>query len=239
MLLTFTETDKIQQSLSRIQKLWGGDDEKFSVLKSQSVLLPHFTEYDSFVAKIEKSCFVNRNHFNFSRVYNWLNFQQEKFRFTKQIKPILQNWTWTRTLFDVLLFFWEIFEQCLCIILKDHIYRMVIVEGCCTMARSSSLGANCYWLIQKYSVEYCCYFTFTILYIWSLIILVSDDASCWTNQHNCSGSCLQQNFDQQTEASVCQRNVVSPRISSLFLPSNTILWLTRELRSWLQLCVEL
>ena len=185
MLSTFTETDKIQQSLSRIQKLWGGDDEKFSVLKSQSVLLPHFTEYDSFVAKIEKSCFVNRNHFNFSRVYNWLNFQQEKFRFTKQIKPILQNWTWTRTLFDVLLVFWEIFEQCLC------------------------------------------------------IILVSDDASCWTNQHHCSGSCLQQNFDQQTEASVCQRNVVSPRISSLFLPSNTILWLTRELRSWLQLCVEL
>ena len=27
-------------------------------------------------------------------------------------------------------------------ILKDHIYRMVIVEGRCTMARSSSLGAN-------------------------------------------------------------------------------------------------
>ena len=26
---------------------------------------------------------------------------------------------------------------------KDHVYRMVIVEGCCTMARSSSLGANC------------------------------------------------------------------------------------------------
>ena len=26
---------------------------------------------------------------------------------------------------------------------KDHIYRMVIVDGCCTMARSSSLGANC------------------------------------------------------------------------------------------------
>ena len=26
---------------------------------------------------------------------------------------------------------------------KDHIYRMVIVEGRCTMARSSSLGANC------------------------------------------------------------------------------------------------
>ena len=26
---------------------------------------------------------------------------------------------------------------------KDHIYRMVIVEGHCTMARSSSLGANC------------------------------------------------------------------------------------------------
>ena len=26
---------------------------------------------------------------------------------------------------------------------KDHIYRMVIVEGCCTMVRSSSLGANC------------------------------------------------------------------------------------------------
>ena len=26
---------------------------------------------------------------------------------------------------------------------KDHIYRMVIVEGCCTMARPSSLGANC------------------------------------------------------------------------------------------------
>ena len=26
---------------------------------------------------------------------------------------------------------------------KDHIYRMVIVEGCCTMTRSSSLGANC------------------------------------------------------------------------------------------------
>ena len=26
---------------------------------------------------------------------------------------------------------------------KDHIYRMVIVEGCCTMARTSSLGANC------------------------------------------------------------------------------------------------
>ena len=26
---------------------------------------------------------------------------------------------------------------------KDHIYRMVIVEGCFTMARSSSLGANC------------------------------------------------------------------------------------------------
>ena len=25
---------------------------------------------------------------------------------------------------------------------KDHIYRMVIVEGRCTMARSSSLGAN-------------------------------------------------------------------------------------------------
>ena len=29
------------------------------------------------------------------------------------------------------------------VIIKDHIYRMVIVEGCCTMARSSSLGANC------------------------------------------------------------------------------------------------
>ena len=26
---------------------------------------------------------------------------------------------------------------------NDHIYRMVIVEGRCTMARSSSLGANC------------------------------------------------------------------------------------------------
>ena len=26
---------------------------------------------------------------------------------------------------------------------KDHIYRMVIVEGRCTLARSSSLGANC------------------------------------------------------------------------------------------------
>ena len=26
---------------------------------------------------------------------------------------------------------------------KDHIYRMAIVEGRCTMARSSSLGANC------------------------------------------------------------------------------------------------
>ena len=26
--------------------------------------------------------------------------------------------------------------------IKDHIYRMVIVEGRCTMARSSSLGAN-------------------------------------------------------------------------------------------------
>ena len=26
---------------------------------------------------------------------------------------------------------------------KDHVYRMVIVEGCCTMARLSSLGANC------------------------------------------------------------------------------------------------
>ena len=25
---------------------------------------------------------------------------------------------------------------------KDHVYRMVIVKGCCTMARSSSLGAN-------------------------------------------------------------------------------------------------
>ena len=25
---------------------------------------------------------------------------------------------------------------------KDHVYRMVIVEGRCTMARSSSLGAN-------------------------------------------------------------------------------------------------
>ena len=29
------------------------------------------------------------------------------------------------------------------VISKDHIYRMVIVEGRCTMARSSSLGANC------------------------------------------------------------------------------------------------
>ena len=28
-------------------------------------------------------------------------------------------------------------------LVKDHIYRMVIVEGRCTMARSSSLGANC------------------------------------------------------------------------------------------------
>ena len=27
--------------------------------------------------------------------------------------------------------------------IKDYIYRMVIVEGCCTMARSSSLGTNC------------------------------------------------------------------------------------------------
>ena len=27
--------------------------------------------------------------------------------------------------------------------LVDHIYRMVIVEGRCSMARSSSLGANC------------------------------------------------------------------------------------------------
>ena len=29
------------------------------------------------------------------------------------------------------------------IVIMDHIYGMVIVEGCCTMARSSSLGANC------------------------------------------------------------------------------------------------
>ena len=37
--------------------------------------------------------------------------------------------------------------------IKDHIYRMVIVEDCCTMTRSSSLGANCSlaWLTQKYS----------------------------------------------------------------------------------------
>ena len=26
---------------------------------------------------------------------------------------------------------------------KDHVYRMVIVEGRCTMTRLSSLGANC------------------------------------------------------------------------------------------------
>ena len=26
---------------------------------------------------------------------------------------------------------------------KDHVYRMVIVEGCCTVARSSSFEANC------------------------------------------------------------------------------------------------
>ena len=29
------------------------------------------------------------------------------------------------------------------VVIKDHIYRMVIVEGRCTMARLSSLGANC------------------------------------------------------------------------------------------------
>ena len=27
-------------------------------------------------------------------------------------------------------------------VVKDHVYRMVIVEGRCTMARLSSLGAN-------------------------------------------------------------------------------------------------
>ena len=35
--------------------------------------------------------------------------------------------------------------------IKDHIYRMVIVEGRCIIARSSSLGANCSLIEQKYS----------------------------------------------------------------------------------------
>ena len=32
---------------------------------------------------------------------------------------------------------------------KDHVYWMVIVEGRCTMARSSSLGANCSLVDRK------------------------------------------------------------------------------------------
>ena len=43
--------------------------------------------------------------------------------------------------------FLPLIEKCIFIYqeirIKDHLYRMVKVEGCCTMARLSSLGANC------------------------------------------------------------------------------------------------
>ena len=62
--------------------------------------------------------------------------------------------------------------------IKDHIYRMVIVEGRCTKLQLLISYIYNHWLTQKYSefwllrynglVKYCCTCTFTILYIWSL-----------------------------------------------------------------------
>ena len=61
------------------------------------------------------------------------------------------------------------------LLVKDHIYRMVIVEGRRTMARSSSLGANCSLVDTKVSSDWSdtmvwfgqilLYLSFTILYI--------------------------------------------------------------------------
>ena len=68
-------------------------------------------------------------------------------------------------------------------ILKDHVYRMVIVEGCCTMARSSSFRSKLYIGWHKsivssdwsdtmvWLVKYCCTSPITILYRWSLVLV--------------------------------------------------------------------
>ena len=66
---------------------------------------------------------------------------------------------------------------------KDHVYRMVIVEGCCTMARLSSFRSKLFigWHKRIVSSDWSdtmvwfgpilLYLSFTILYIWSLHVL--------------------------------------------------------------------